>query len=463
MSIFRAIAEINSFHNFQQVFGVQDITSARMHRDIREWYSLYYGEDLPEQEDGCQRIPVAVVQKLSKAVFSEYSANTTLQGTAGEAITDTLQGLENVRRRAMQQMLIGGTAFIKPIIGEKIRFAVISRRNFAPFGRDADGNINDIGTMERTTQDGFVYTLLERRHIDEDGCLIISSRLFRSRDEGSLGENVPLDTLPKYADLIPENRLPEPMHSLGLIALRCPIENTVDGSPDAVSVYAPAVGLIHNINRNEALLNQEFENGRSRIIASSDMINTDEEGRRNLDADLFVGVDEDVSNVGITVFSPALRDENYLNRKTEYLRNVESLIGFKRGVLSDVEETQKTATEITSSAGEYSLTVQDFQQQWEKCLRETVRVCAILGKMYGIWNAGEIDPENDIAVNWGNGILYDEDKEWSTLMSLVSGGYLKPEIAIAWKYDLPWDTPEDLNAIREKYMPQETQEAVIEE
>ena len=54
-------------------------------------------------------------------------------------------------------------------------------------------------------------------------------------------------------------------------------------------------------------------------------------------------------------------------------------------------------------------------------------------------------------------ILYDEDKEWSTLMQMVAAGILKPEIAIAWKYDLPWDKPEDLAAIREKYMPEQTE------
>ena len=33
-------------------------------------------------------------------------------------------------------------------------------------------------------------------------------------------------------------------------------------------------------------------------------------------------------------------------------------------------------------------------------------------------------------------------------------GLLKPELALAKKYDLPCETPEDLAAIREKYMPE---------
>lgn len=462
MSILGAINSIGQYFSMRQVFGLDDVTSPEMQEAIAEWYRLYYDRQGDKHEDPCQRIPVTVVHKLYKAVFSEYSASPTKENGRASFIDSVLKGLEGVRKKAVQQMLIGGTCLLKPIPGAEWTFTVIPRRNYVPFGTDAYGNVVDVGMMEQTAADGFLYTLLERRHMDETGRLVIESRLFRSRDCKMLGEEIPLNTLPRYERLVPVNVLPDPLGGIGLIPVSCPAENCVDGSPDAVSVYAAAVGLIHNINRNEALLNREFENGRSRIIASADMMEIGADGTRQLDRDLFTAVDDDPQNVGITIFSPALRQESFLDRKKEYLRNVENLIGFKRGLLSDVEDTEKTATEITSSAGEYNLTVQDFQEVWECAVRETVRVCGILGQMYGITDSGSIDPDNDVAVNWGNGILYDEDKEWSTLMSLVSGGYLKPEIAIAWKYDLPWDTPTDLAAIREKYMPEAVDEEEVQ-
>ena len=40
---------------------------------------------------------------------------------------------------------------------------------------------------------------------------------------------------------------------------------------------------------------------------------------------------------------------------------------------------------------------------------------------------------------------------------MVEAGLLKPELALAKKYDLPSETPEDLAAIREKYMPEMVQ------
>ena len=41
----------------------------------------------------------------------------------------------------------------------------------------------------------------------------------------------------------------------------------------------------------------------------------------------------------------------------------------------------------------------------------------------------------------------------STVLGLAAG-LLRPELALAWYYELPHDTPEDLAAIREKYMPE---------
>lgn len=295
--------------------------------------------------------------------------------------------------------------------------------------------------------------------MDAGGYLTIQSRLYRSNSADTLGAQVPLAALEKYAGIEPEIRYSTPLYSLGLIPLRCPLENCVDGSPDAVSVYAAAVGLLHSINRNEAQINREFANGASRIIASADLLRKDGNGKRKLDDHLFTAIDDDPDNVGITIFSPALREQSYLARKTEYLRNVESVLGLKRGLLSDVEAAEKTATEITSSAGEYNLTIIDLQEQWERAVRECVRVCAILGKLYHVYGS-TVDTEKDIAISWGNGVLYDEDQVWTDYKAMVAANMLKPEIALGWYFDMPTETERDLAKIREKYMPQEAAEDV---
>lgn len=437
-----------------QAFGASDITTDDMRNAIKTWFALYFQRKATEQEDPCQCIAYTIVRKLTKTIFSEYEA-----ASDNEFAKKLLAELENICHKATQMALIGGEALLKPVLvpGGGMVFGVVPRNNVLVFGRDAHGNLSDIGTMEVSTAGNRYYTLLERRTVDDNGYLTIRYQLFQSYNERNLGQRVPLATLPRYAQLQEAYTFQSPVGSVGLVPLRTPMTNCVDGSADSVSVYAAAVGLIRNIDRNEALINGEFDRGQSRVIVSADMLQKDAKGKATLSDNLFVGMDEDPDTLGITIFAPQLREQSFLARKQEYLRNVENVIGLKRGLLSEVEAAERTATEITSSAGEYNLTVIDFQRKWEETLRETMRVCGVLGKLYNVAGAQDI-PEDAVTVNWGNGILYDEANTWEDYKAMVAASLIKPEIALGWRFGMPTDTEEDLKKIREKYMPDHLEE-----
>lgn len=449
MSFISAIFSGPSAQSYQDAFHAQDITSEWMRKAIQDWYGLYYQQEPTEREDPCQQIPYTIVRRLCKAVFSEYAAT-----SKDEFVRGILEALDSKKMEALQAALIGGEAALKPIPGKDgFRFTVVGRNNILVFGRDGCGNMTDIGTAETTVSDRCYYTLLERRTVDAGGYLTIANSLYQSETKGVLGRQVPLETLPQYAKLEAVYSFRAPVGSIGLAGLATPMANCVDGSTDGVSVYAAAAGLIHNINRNEAQLNGEFERGESRIIASADLLKKDRNGKRDFSDHLFVGLDDDPESVGVTIFSPALREQSFLARKQEYLRNVESVIGIKRGLLSDVEAQERTATEVTSSEGDYNLTVMDFQQMWEKAVREAVRLCGVLGRMYQVPGAHEVTGD-EVTIDWGNGVLYDEEKTWEDYKQMVASGLLKPEIALGWRFNMPTDTAAQLAKIREKYMPE---------
>ena len=433
----------------EQAFQAVDITSSRMRRAIGEWFRLYFETRATKDEDPCQRIPYLVVNKLTKTAFSEYVAT-----VDNEFLSGCLDRVNNRRKKAMQFALIGGEGYIKPVLtAHGLDYTFIRRDCYLVLGRGESGEATSIGSAEFSSVGGKYYTLLEKRSVDDDGYLTIESKLFQSEDKTVLGSEVLLATLPQYAELEPVLTLPEPLGGLGMALLRTPMVNCVDGSEDAVSVYAPAVGLIHNINRNEAQINGEFERGQSRIIVSGDMMETGPDGKKKLTDDVFAAMDEDPDEIGITIFSPALREQSFLARKTEYLRNVESQIGLKRGILSEVEAAERTATEVTSSEGDYNLTIIDFQQAWEAALRETLRISAILGHIYKLCPQKEFDPDS-LVVDWGDGVLFNRDKVWQEYKEMVASGMLKPELALAWYFNLPHETPADLEKIRAQYMPE---------
>ena len=219
--------------------------------------------------------------------------------------------------------------------------------------------------------------------------------------------------------------------------------NCVDGSLEGVSVYAAVAGLIRNIDENEAQLKGEFSRGESRVIVSQDMLRDGQ-----LQDHLFVGLDEDPERVGMTVYSPELRFEAYLARKQEYLRNVESMVGMRRGMLSDANMEERTATEITSSAGDFNLSVMEFQAMWEEALRKALELCGRLAALYQL----PYPEDMEVAVDWGNSTLYDEDKIWEEYRQMVSMGLIAPEVALGWRFNLPAGTEAERQVIRERYM-----------
>ena len=454
MAILSALFNCGQTNHYSQVFpGTRDCTSAAMQKAIEDWFSLYYAGKSDEKEDPCQRLPVAVVSKLQKACFGEYAAQITAKGAKADYMIRCQQALDKQRKRAVQLAMIGGEAWLKPIPArDRMLWSVVRRDAVAILARNTGGEVTDMVTSARTAAQGGVYTLLERRTMNANGYLTIINKLFFSQDGNTLGRSVPLDSLDQYDQMQSEYTFQQPVGSIGLVSLRMPMENTVDGSMDGVSVYAPAAELIHRINHNEYQLNQEFELGAFRIFASSDLIKR-KSGKSMLPDGLFVGIDDDPKNTGITEFAPQLREESFLARKNEYLRNVESVLGIKRGLLCETADVQRTATEVASSAGDYSLTVQDLWEVWEKADREALRLCDVLGQMYRICPAGAFDPAKDVAITWGNGVLYDPDQDLAEEMEMVAAGMLRPEYPLAKKYNLPRETEEDLAQIREKYMP----------
>lgn len=442
-----------STSDVQLAFQAQDITSSAMKKAIEDWFHLYYLQEPTKEEDPCQQIPFTIVRKLTKTTFSEYSAS-----SKDAFAQQVLSALKATHKEAMQYAFIGGMSFLKPFPEkEGFSFAVVRRNNILVFGRDPKGRLTDIGTWERTAQGKCYYTLLERRSVDERGFLTIKNALYRSYTESNLGSPVPLATLPKYAEFPDIYTFQEPIGSVGLVPVRVPIENCVDGSKDAVSVYAPATGLIHNINRNEAQLNGEFERGKSRIVASEDMFKRDKKGKRSIEDDIFVGLDDDPETVGIKIFSPALREASFLARKQAYLRDIENVIGLKRGLLSEIEAVERTATEVTSSEGDYSLTITDFQEMWETAAREALQLCGVLGRLYRVPGAHDVD-EAAAMFSWGNGVLFDEEKTRQRMLGEVQGGLLQPERYLGFVYKQPCDTPAQREKIRKDYMPQAIEE-----
>ena len=352
-------------HRYQDAFGAEDASGALMRRAVLRWLRLYLGE----QED-VLRLPYTMVRKLSRAVLCEYKP---------EGFAKQLPA-----REAMELAMIGGECYLRPGDG---MWQAIGRGSILIFARDHRGEPTDVGLVEKSQLGRQHFTLLERRTHTGEG-LRVRHRLYRSNSRQDLGREVPLKAHPAYAQL-PEMCLWPQNMGVGLVRLKMPMTNCIDGSHEGVAVYAAAEPLLKAISENELQLQGEFRRGQSRLVVSRDMLR---EGQ--LQDSLFVGLDESPESVGITVFSPQLREQSYLNRQQAYLRALENLIGLKRGLLSQVEAVDRTATEITSSEGEYMGLIKELQGVWQAAADSAAALQEAL--------TGEMP---DWSIAWGDGVL----------------------------------------------------------
>ena len=362
---------LNDLGGYQEAFGAEDISSPAMKRAVGSWFDLYY------DRTALMQLPYTIVRKLVCGMFAEYEAS----GSAVENLPE---------RNAMELALIGGECYLKPVMLEgKWHWRAIPRGSILVFARDWHGQPTDVGLMEKTRKGRFYYTLLERRSLDSRGYLTVTNRLFRSADRGQLGREVKLSEQPLYKQLPSRYTYPMVLDGVGLVRLKLPMANCIDGSREGVSIYAAAMPLMAAIEENERLLQQEFRHGKSRLVVSRDMLRDGQ-----LKDELFVGLDESPENVGITQFAPQLRTQSFLERQQSYLKLVENVIGLKRGILSQVEAVDRTATEVTSSEGEYKCLLVDLQ----KCFETAAAECAALaGKLEGNAQPAEI--------RWGDGVV----------------------------------------------------------
>lgn len=116
------------------------------------------------------------------------------------------------------------------------------------------------------------------------------------------------------------------------------------------------------------------------------------------------------------VFDPQFRD--YTTRLQELYRRLESEIGTSKGILSDVQTANATATEIKRSMYDTFTIVDDMRSNIEKAMDDFFYACNVLANAYNLSPQGEYE----LTFDWSYSLLEDTQQEFSQLMQSESKG-----------------------------------------
>jgi A118 family predicted phage portal protein len=224
-----------------------------------------------------------------------------------------------------------------------------------------------------------------------------------------------------------------------------PQANTIDqDSPLGVSVFARVAeqnGLLHQADKQYSRILWEFEGSELAVHADVDMFKKDNQGNPLMPEGkerLYRKLDIDATSTNtkqIDTFSPEIRDSALFNGLNKLLRQIEWQVGFAYGVLSDIQDTDKTATEVKASKMRSYQTVKDIQNNLQVALENLV---------YSLWYVGTIGElpikpvnlETEISFNFDDSIITDKTEDLNRLFLATTSGILKPEFYLAELYGI---------------------------
>lgn len=375
-------------------------------RKYELWRQLYNGEAIwnTDPENGvpslhiaagaCSETAIAVTVKLESEVTGDNPRSKFLDYQYKRVIGDL--------RETIEKCCAGSVVILKPFVRYGEIMVTVSENNcFYPLKYNELGELVSVifadTLTENIDQKTYYYTLLEKCTF-ENNTYRIEYSIWKSENMNALGKQISFAEGPDEWKELPEYvQWPDVEHPWFAV-LQMP------GRGEAL--FSRGIDLIREGDKQFGRAIWEFEGGELAIDVGSDLMKKDSNGNfiipqgRNR---LFRAWEGSTvpGEIGITEYNPEFRDVSIFNGLNEFLRRIEFVLGLAYGILSNPQDTDKTATEIKNSKQRFYQTVSDIQRAAQLSLETLVVVMDDIATRYNLAPFGEYD----ISFFWDDSIL----------------------------------------------------------
>lgn len=405
---------------------------------IAIWRDIYTGVSAScEKTTG---IATLIAKDLAMKACSELEIDSDGNAEADVIFNDEMK---LAIRQQTEYALAMGYVVLRPYYdGEKVCFSWYTADRVLPTawnGRELRGCVLLDYYIASEAGSSIIYTRLESHGVDRtDGKYHIRTKLFKNYSYDSIaggyvGQEVPLATVPDWAEITPDIVIENPS-ALTFVYMGTPIANSKTlNVPVGVSIFKDAVPWLEEFD--EAFKSARYENrtGRSKSFISESMIpkkrlksvNDDKtvfvDDLNALDKEFYKKLDTESGRDLFEKWSPTLRFDSYETYMNFLLHMICILAGLDPGqYVFDEKSYAVTAKEIISKQQKTYHTIVDVQKYmitpFVSKLLQTVRQLQYLYDIPAI-------PENiELAVTYGDSILVDEQQQKADAQLEVSAG-----------------------------------------
>lgn len=390
--------------------------------------------------------------ELGAAIANEFTRLTTLEmktEITGSARAEFLNKQYNKLKDKLNENLeignaVGGLVF-KPYVKDgKIYVDLVKGSCFYPTEFNSSGEIIAGIFVSQITKGEYTYTRLEyhkffEKAIENNVSYTIRNVAYKSDDSATLGIKIDMSKIPEWANIQEETAIQyveRPLFSY----YKPPIANNIDPeSPVGVSVYARAINLIKEADKQFGRIAWEYEASEKAVYVDELAIKPSQTNKKSI---FTVNKLKDrlyrALNTGqektefFKDYSPEIRDEALWRGLNKTLQRIEFNVGLAYGTLSEPNTVDKTATEIKSSKQRSYATVSKMQENLQKALENLIYAMDVLATLYNLAPQGNYE----VSFNWDDSLIVDTEREQSLQMQEVSAGLRSKVKYIMFRYGL---------------------------
>lgn len=434
---------------FKQM-GVKPQFSASMPTLIESWRNAYQGhpEWLNSNNDKSLGFPSVVCWDIAKKAIGELKISASLPTPEGKEDAEHPFTSEVIKhhvkpflRSQVEYALAMGGVVARPWYDQdakKVRVGWYTADMALPTAWDGR-RLTGVVLIDRIIRtDSNIKTVLTKLESIQPatGGWLITTKLYKSTVEGQLGKEVPLSTVPQWADISPEVPILGDICPFSYMAT--PWANSRDfNNPQGTSLFRDAMDNLPELDRAYTTLCWEVESGKAAVFVDDSMIEVDPtDPKRDLLNPLEKRLYRKLSSVEgkdlLEPYNPALRiDQLNAALKTQLSIACMACHLDAGAYVYDQAAQAVTATEVRTKSQQTYGTIVDIQDQMIKPF--VSQLVDNIRAVQQLYETEAIPDEVMLGFDFGDSILTDEQSDRTNAQSEVTVG-LRSKISYLMEY-----------------------------
>ena len=343
--------------------------------------------------------------KLSNYVSNESTISIEEVNKRAELLNHTLSKVDKTKKKIVNRMLgTGGVVLIPYVYQGEILFNIIpqARLSINEIHGDKITNATLLADV-KTVKNGYTTNIYYRWQNEEvKGNSLVITQKYTDENGGEIRKPAVYNDIKQDIITIPN------VDRVLFGYFKSPVDNRKSADYYGVPITYGCGSTINEIYTVIEQIKREYHLKEAFVGADSTMFN----GKDALPLNGIYRKVDSGDDKFWEVFDPAIRDSSYYARLQELYERLEKEIGTSKGILSNPETINATATEIKRAMYDTFTIVEDTREQFEKALEDFIYACDVYANYYNLGPMGDYK----INYDWSYDLLENTQESYNQLI-----------------------------------------------